>query len=137
MKYQVGAEYEFIDNEGTGYAGILTDTNAGTLVFDLFDGSDIEIDIDTVVSVELLKAPKVYEEQEYVVKFDMGNPVDVTICVHHENQTKLTRQEIIQEALGYAEEVGFDITEQQVYEIIATRIVEDGTLRRNLSLENI
>jgi hypothetical protein len=61
---------------------------------------------------------KIIPVQSYVVKFDMGNPVDLHINVYHEEQTKLTREEIIEEALGYAEEIGIKVTEREVYEIV-------------------
>lgn len=59
---------------------------------------------------------KVYEEQTYLVKFDLGL-VDVNISVHHQNQTELTREEIIEEALGYAEDAGIKLEERDLFEI--------------------
>lgn len=59
----------------------------------------------------------VYKVQSYLVKFDMGNPVDVNINVYHENQTQLTRQEILDEAICYAEEVGVRLSERDLYKI--------------------
>jgi hypothetical protein len=69
---------------------------------------------------------KVIPVQSYVVKFDMGNPVDLHINVYHEEQTKLTREEIVEEALGYAEEIGIEVTEKEVYEIIELEGDESG-----------
>lgn len=54
----------------------------------------------------------IYEVQSYKVQFDMGNPVEVNINVYHEGQTLLSHEEIIDEALGYAEEVGIKVSER-------------------------
>jgi hypothetical protein len=58
-----------------------------------------------------------YNVQSYLVKFDMGNPVDVNINVYRENETKLLRHEIIDEALGYAKEIGLELDEKYLFEI--------------------
>lgn len=60
---------------------------------------------------------KVYNVQSYLVKFNLGNPVDVNINVYHENQTELTREEILEEAFGYAKEVGIELAEKDLFEI--------------------
>jgi|GEM_PF-2699475 len=65
---------------------------------------------------------KVFNTQSYLVRFDMGNPVTIDICVEHHNQTLLTRAEIIEEALGYAQEVGIEIHEQDNYFIQTLQI---------------
>lgn len=62
-------------------------------------------------------AEKVYKVQSYLVKCDMGNPVDVNINVYHEDQTELTREEIIEEAFDYAKEVGIELSERDIFEI--------------------
>lgn len=63
------------------------------------------------------EAELIYNIQEYRVKFDLGNPVEISIGVYHENQTELTRDEIIAEALGYAHEVKLPLDESSIYEI--------------------
>jgi len=57
----------------------------------------------------------VYKVQEYLVEFDYG-PVDLKVCVYHENKTELSKEEIIEEALCYIEEAGvkFDVTEKDL-----------------------
>lgn len=60
---------------------------------------------------------KVYKIQSYLVIFDTRSPVDIHISVYHENQTKLTREEIIKETIGYAEDVGIVLSEQDICEI--------------------
>jgi len=67
---------------------------------------------------------KVYKVQSYLVKCDMGNPVDVNINVYHTNKTKLTREEIIAEAFGYAEEVGIELHEDEIVEIETLELIE-------------
>lgn len=52
---------------------------------------------------------KVYKVQSYLVKFDMGNPVDINVSVYWENAIKLSNTEIINEAMGYIEELGINI----------------------------
>lgn len=68
---------------------------------------------------------KIYKVQSYLVKFNMGNPVDININVYHENQTELSRDEIITEALGYAEEVGIEFCENQLNEIEVLEMKEN------------
>ncbi len=63
------------------------------------------------------EVPIVYKVQHYLVKFDMANPVDVNISVYHENKTELSREEILAEAFGYAEEVGITVDESCLFEI--------------------
>ncbi|MCM3603208.1 hypothetical protein M3175_20935 [Robertmurraya korlensis] len=65
----------------------------------------------------------IYKEQEYKVHFDTCTPVDISITVYHQEQTELTREEIIEEALGYAEDLGLELREQSITEI-ATLIKE-------------
>ena len=67
--------------------------------------------------------PTVFAVQSYVVKFDLG-PVDVNINVYHENQTELTREEILEEALGYAEDAEIKVTERDVFEIETVELTE-------------
>lgn len=62
------------------------------------------------------KQDKIYKVQNYLVKFDLG-PVDVNINVYHENQTELTREEILEEAFGYAKNEGIELTEHELAEI--------------------
>lgn len=64
---------------------------------------------------------KIYNEQSYIVEVDMGNPVTIEINVWHQNQTELTRDEIIEEAIGYAEEIDVSISENDISGII-TRV---------------
>lgn len=59
---------------------------------------------------------KIYSVQSYMVKFDLG-PVDVNINVYHTDKTRLTRDEIIEEALGYAVDRGIDLSFMEVFEI--------------------
>lgn len=61
---------------------------------------------------------RIYSVQSYLVKFDMGNPVEVSVSVYHENQTELTKDEILEEAMSYIKEVNIDLTEKDVYEIV-------------------
>jgi hypothetical protein len=60
---------------------------------------------------------KVYKVQSYVVKFDTVTPVDISVNVYHENQTQLTREEIIAEALGYLQDLNIEMEENDVFEI--------------------
>jgi hypothetical protein len=60
---------------------------------------------------------KVYKVQSYVVKFDTVTPVDISVNVYHENQTQLTREEIIAEALGYLQDLNIQMEENDVFEI--------------------
>ncbi len=60
---------------------------------------------------------KVYKVQSYVVKFDTVTPVDISVNVYHENQTQLTREEIIAEALGYLQDLKIEMEEKDIYEI--------------------
>ena len=41
-------------------------------------------------------------------------PVRIHVNVYHENQTQLTDEEIIEEALGYAEDAKLNLTEGDV-----------------------
>lgn len=61
---------------------------------------------------------RIYSVQSYLVKFDIGNPVEVSVSVYHENQTELTKDEILEEAMSYIKEVNIDLTEKDVYEIV-------------------
>lgn len=60
---------------------------------------------------------KIYKVQSYLVKCNMSNPVDVNINVYHVDQTELTRDEIIEEAFGYAMELGIELNESNIFEI--------------------
>lgn len=51
---------------------------------------------------------KVLDTQQYCVVFDTKTVVDLGVSVYHENQTKLTREEIIEEAIGYFKD--FDVS---------------------------
>ena len=120
MNYSVNSKYIFKTVEGNEYEGILSQRICGEnalcqSVFDLVDSSKLKISDSDIVQISLVQP--IYSVQSYLVKFDMGNPVDVNINVYHQDQTVLTRKEIIEEALGYAEEIGFDITEQDIFEI--------------------
>jgi hypothetical protein len=46
-----------------------------------------------------------YSEQTHIVTIDMGNPVDLSVCVVRHDETKLTKEEIFEEALGYLDEI--------------------------------
>lgn len=58
-----------------------------------------------------------FKTQSYDVKFDLGK-VDISINVYHENQTQLSRKEIIDEAMGYADDANLDLKESDIYEIV-------------------
>lgn len=66
--------------------------------------------------MEMLNNEKVYKVQSYVVKFDLG-PVDVNVNVYHENQTELSREEILEEAFCYLEDVKIELKEEEIFEI--------------------
>ena len=62
---------------------------------------------------------KVYDSQEYYVVLERQSDVDFGISVYHENQTKLTRKEIIEEANGYFEDLDLsDVNEDWVDEVV-------------------
>ncbi len=46
----------------------------------------------------------IYDVQEYQVLFELTSKVDLVVNVYHQNTTKLTGHEILEEALGYLEE---------------------------------
>ncbi|MFB9749891.1 hypothetical protein [Leifsonia shinshuensis] len=59
----------------------------------------------------------IYSVQSYRVLFDMGNPVDLHIGVEHQYECLLSEDEIIEEAIGYAEEVGIEVSKGDVFDI--------------------
>lgn len=60
---------------------------------------------------------KILREQEYKVHFDTRTPVSISVTVHHKDKTKLTKEEIITESLGYLEDLGIEMEENQIIEI--------------------
>lgn len=65
---------------------------------------------------------KFYKIQSYLVKFDLGSPVDVHINVYENNQNELTRDEIIKEALAYGKDAGIQLNESELFDIITLEL---------------
>lgn len=69
----------------------------------------------------------IYSIQSYNVKFDLG-PIDVSVNVYHEERTRLTEQEILDEAFGYLSDSGlFKLTEADIFEIETVEIEKAET----------
>ena len=58
----------------------------------------------------------IYQVQEYKVKYDLG-PITIYVTVYHENQTELSKSEILAEALEYLHEANIEVREGDLLEI--------------------
>lgn len=67
---------------------------------------------------------KVYKVQSYLVKFDTCTPVDINVSIYHENQTELFKEEILEEAYGYLEDIGIKMDESNLFEIETLEMIE-------------
>jgi hypothetical protein len=81
-----------------------------------FELTDDRMDYKKVQLLSVEVEEKVYSVQEYLVKYDFGK-VEVNVYVYHENQTKLTTEEIVEEARGYLEDSGIEVEEYEDYQI--------------------
>lgn len=51
----------------------------------------------------------IYDRQSYFVYFDLGQPLELKVNIYIEDDTKLTREEMIAEAIGHAQSAGIDV----------------------------
>lgn len=77
----------------------------------------------------------VYDVQSWNVAFDFGNPCVLHVNVYREGETMLTYDEIRDEAVGYAEEIGIEITEDTDTQIRAIQLEPMPTTKLNTQFE--
>lgn len=90
-----------------------------------FDSTDEFIEnykySDAQEAFEAFKKHK-YSVQYYVVHFDTNTPVNVSVDVYHQNQTALSKKEIMEEAIGYLADLRLDFKEKDAFAIEAKKL---------------
>jgi len=107
---KVKIEYSFLEN----YV-----INAG---YDNVDAFLDEYTWDDAVHIEGLFLAHSYKVQSLIVHFDTDTPVEVTVNVYHENTPILNEVEIMQEALGYLEDLQINVDEKGFYKITVSQL---------------
>jgi hypothetical protein len=78
---------------------------------------------EEVENLEIIFNKHEYIEQTYVVHFETGTPVNVSVSVWHSDKTLLTKDEIISEAFSYLEDIKIELNYDDIYEIEVVKIV--------------
>lgn len=64
----------------------------------------------------------IFAIQSYTV-FIQSGPVDLNVSIYHEDKTRLTHQEIVDEALSYCEDEGMTFTQNDIDEVETLEMV--------------